>query len=389
MRIDVVSIFPDYLAALDLSLIGRARRDGLLDVRLHDLRDFAHDRHRSVDDTPYGGGAGMVMKPGPWAEALDAVAAEADARPVLIVPGPGGERFTQQSARELATAPWLVFACGRYEGIDERVYEYAADRMDVRVISLGDYVLNGGEVAALAIIEAVARLVPGVIGNAASLDEESHEDGLLEYPVYTKPSQWQGLSVPDVLLSGDHGAIAGWRHEQRLRRTADRRPDLLHASAAAGPSDLALRPAEPGDVGELLTLTHACWLAAGIQNDTLQIPAQHETYESLTASLRTSATYVVRSGDRLVASGRGRLVGEAWEIERLMVAPDLRGRGLGRWVLEELEAHAPAHATSYSLFTGERSEDALRLYRRAGYRRAGEGPAVATVRLRKPRCRRP
>lgn len=229
MRIDVVSIFPEYLAPLDLSLIGKARREGLLDLRVHDLRQWTHDRHRTVDDTPYGGGAGMVMKPQPWSEALDHLAADGDSRPTLIVPGPGGELFTQATARELANADRLVFACGRYEGIDERVYEYAMRDYDVRVLSLGDYVLNGGEVAVLAMVEAIARLLPGVIGNAESLVEESHEDGLLEYPVYTKPAQWNGMSVPEILLSGDHGRIAAWRHRQRLERTAARRPDLFEA----------------------------------------------------------------------------------------------------------------------------------------------------------------
>ena len=235
MRLDVLSIFPEYLAPLDLSLIGKARRDGLLDLRVHDLREFTHDRHRTVDDTPYGGGAGMVMKPQPWSEALDAVAAQADSRPVLIVPGPGGERFTQAIARELAQRPHLVFACGRYEGIDERVYDYAARDYDVHVLSLGDYVLNGGEVAVLAMVEAIARLLPGVIGNAESLVEESHEDGLLEYPVYTKPADWNGRQVPAILLSGDHGRIAAWRHQQRLERTAARRPDMYEAYRAEHP----------------------------------------------------------------------------------------------------------------------------------------------------------
>lgn len=235
MRLDVLSIFPEYLAPLDLSLIGKARRDGLLDLRVHDLREFTHDRHRTVDDTPYGGGAGMVMKPQPWSEALDAVAAQADSRPVLIVPGPGGERFTQAIARELAQRPHLVFACGRYEGIDERVYDYAARDYDVHVLSLGDYVLNGGEVAVLAMVEAIARLLPGVIGNAESLVEESHEDGLLEYPVYTKPADWNGHQVPEILLSGDHGRIAAWRHQQRLERTAARRPDMYEAYRAEHP----------------------------------------------------------------------------------------------------------------------------------------------------------
>ncbi len=228
LRIDVVSIFPEYLAPLDLSLIGKAQRDGLLEVHTHDLRAFTHDRHRTVDATPYGGGAGMVMKPEPWGEALDHVLASDPTRtPVLVVPGPGGDRFTQPVARELAGADWLVFACGRYEGIDERVVLEYSRRVDLRVLSLGDYVLNGGEVAVLAMTEAIARLVPGVIGNAESLVEESHEDGLLEYPVFTKPASWRGHDVPDVLLSGNHARIAAWRHEQRVTRTAARRPDML------------------------------------------------------------------------------------------------------------------------------------------------------------------
>ncbi|MFE4227209.1 tRNA (guanosine(37)-N1)-methyltransferase TrmD [Arthrobacter sp. NPDC056886] len=254
MRIDVVSIFPEYLAPLELSLIGKARQDGLLDLRVHDLREFTTDRHRTVDDTPYGGGAGMVMKPEPWAQALTAVAAgraeRAEAagqsegagdagvpgapdaagsagKPVLIVPSPAGERFTQATAHELAEEDQLVFACGRYEGIDERVLEWAADHFTVRPMSLGDYVLNGGEVAVLAMVEAIGRLLPGVVGNPESLVEESHSDGLLEYPVYTKPSSWRERDVPAVLLSGNHGKIAQWRRHEQYRRTAERRPDLL------------------------------------------------------------------------------------------------------------------------------------------------------------------
>ena len=245
MRIDVVSIFPEYLAPLELSLIGKARQDGLLDLRVHDLREFTTDRHRTVDDTPYGGGAGMVMKPEPWAQALTAVAAgqaegaeDAGApeaagaagpagKPVLIVPSPAGERFTQATAHELAEEDQLVFACGRYEGIDERVLEWAADHFTVRPMSLGDYVLNGGEVAVLAMVEAIGRLLPGVVGNPESLVEESHSDGLLEYPVYTKPSSWRDRDVPAVLLSGNHGKIAQWRRHEQYRRTAERRPDLL------------------------------------------------------------------------------------------------------------------------------------------------------------------
>lgn len=224
MRIDIVTIFPEFFGVLDVSLLGRARQAGLIDVAVHDLRDYTHDRHRTVDDTPYGGGAGMVMRPEPWGEALDEVL---EPESVVIVPSPAGERFTQAMARELAAAPRLVFACGRYEGIDQRVVEYAASLATAREVSLGDYVLGGGEVAAMAMIEAIGRLVPGVVGNPESLTEESHQDGLLEYPSYTKPAQWRGLHVPPVLLSGDHGAIAAWRREQQLERTRRVRPDLL------------------------------------------------------------------------------------------------------------------------------------------------------------------
>jgi tRNA (guanine37-N1)-methyltransferase len=234
MRIDVVSIFPEYLAPLELSLIGKARQDGILDLHVHDLRSFTTDKHRSVDDTPYGGGAGMVMKPEPWAQALEAVAAAQPGgssddvkKPVLIVPSPAGERFTQKMAYELAEENHLAFACGRYEGIDERVIEWSREHFDVRPVSLGDYVLNGGEVAVLAMVEAIGRLLPGVVGNPESLVEESHSDGLLEYPVYTKPAVWRDREVPAVLLSGNHGKIAQWRRHEQYRRTAARRPDLL------------------------------------------------------------------------------------------------------------------------------------------------------------------
>lgn len=228
MRIDVITIFPDYLAPMGLSLVGKAQTSGLLDLRVHDLRDWTTDRHRTVDDTPYGGGAGMVMKPDVWGSAVDAVAGQGDGqKPVLVVPTPAGELFGQPLARELAEAPWLMFACGRYEGIDARVVEAAGLRMPVWEVSIGDYVLNGGEVAAMVIIEAVTRLIPGVVGNPESLVEESHEDGLLEYPVYTKPPSWRGLDVPEVLLSGHHGRVERWRRDEALRRTADRRPDLL------------------------------------------------------------------------------------------------------------------------------------------------------------------
>jgi tRNA (guanine37-N1)-methyltransferase len=232
MRIDVVTIFPGYFGALDLSLLGKARQSGLIDLNVHDLRSFTHDRHRTVDDTPYGGGAGMVMKPEPWGEALGAVLT-ASADPLVIFPSPAGEVFTQATARDLARETHLVFGCGRYEGIDQRVFDDTAERARVRLISMGDYVLNGGEVAVMAMVEAVGRLIPGVVGNPASLVEESHEDGLLEYPTYTKPATWRGRDVPEVLLSGNHGAIARWRREQQFERTRQVRPDLLGDAADA------------------------------------------------------------------------------------------------------------------------------------------------------------
>jgi tRNA (guanine37-N1)-methyltransferase len=227
VRIDVVTIFPDYLSPLRQSLLGRAIERGDIQLGVHDLRDWTTDRHRTVDDTPYGGGAGMVLKPEPWGRALDALAPAGGPQPRLVLPTPAGRPFTQSVAAELAAEPWLLVGCGRYEGIDGRVAAYAGERMRVAELSIGDYVLAGGEAAALVIVEAVTRLLPGVLGNPASLTEESHSDGLLEYPVYTKPASWRGHDVPPVLLSGDHGAIAAWRRAESLRRTADRRPDLL------------------------------------------------------------------------------------------------------------------------------------------------------------------
>ena len=224
MNVDVITIFPGYLAPLELSLIGRARAAGLVQVTVHDLRTWTHDVHRTVDDTPYGGGPGMVMRPDPWGEALDALG-----EGHLVVPSPAGAPFTQAKAHELAAEPHLIFACGRYEGIDQRVLDHFATRMPVTELSLGDYVLFGGEVAVLVILEAVVRLLPGVLGNADSLVDESHADGLLEAPLYTKPPVWRALPVPEILRSGDHGRIARWRRDQALLRTARRRPDLLAA----------------------------------------------------------------------------------------------------------------------------------------------------------------
>src|SRR5215470_259869 len=268
MRIDAITIFPGYLAPLREALLGKAIARGLIELYVHDLRDYTHDVHRAVDDAPYGGGPGMVMKPQVWGEALNAVCGLEDRpslapedqallasedrpslapedqpslapgsrplpaparRPVLIVPTPAGRPLTQAIANEYASQPWLVFACGRYEGIDQRVIEDAARRMPVDEVSIGDYVLVGGEAAVLVIAEAVARLLPGVLGNPASAREDSHVDGLLEGPSYTRPEQWRGLTVPPVLRSGDHGAIARWRRDQAIERTFRNRPDLISA----------------------------------------------------------------------------------------------------------------------------------------------------------------
>lgn len=330
MRIDAVSIFPEYLAALDLSLVGKARKGGLLDLRVHDLRDWTHDRHRTVDDTPYGGGAGMVMRPEPWGEALDAIVPAAPTSPPrLIVPTPAGRPFDQAVAYELASEPWLVFACGRYEGIDARVAEQAATRMRVDEISIGDYVLNGGEVAVLVIVEAVARLLPGVIGNPDSLAEESHTAGLLEYPVYTKPPAWRGYDVPAVLLSGDHGAIARWRQQESVRRTAERRPDLL-ARWASGGAEGAVRfePAAEQDAGELVTLR----LATGADGTAATVGDQ---IAELAGRIGEGGVWKAVAGGRIVGAVATRDSGR--QVEWLVVVPDREDDGVAALLLAAVD----------------------------------------------------
>ena len=293
LRLDVITIFPDYLRALDLSLIGRAAGEGLIDLRVHDLRGWTRDRHRTVDDTPLGGGAGMVMKPDVWGEALDEVlslpadaaaareSAAARGRRVLVVPTPSGGVFTQRTAEDLARADHIVFACGRYEGIDARVAEhYRAAGVEVAELSIGDYVLSGGEAAALVMIEAIARLRPGVLGNPDSVVEESHgASGLLEQEVYTRPVAWRGLDVSRArpeLLSGDHARIARLRRDRAIARTIARRPDMIARlrpddldaadraalarggwavpDGAAGPIELVVRPAVGADLADLVDL---------------------------------------------------------------------------------------------------------------------------------------
>jgi tRNA (guanine37-N1)-methyltransferase len=260
VRIDIITIFPEYFGPLSVSLIGKAADRGDITFGVHDLRDSAHDLHRTVDDAPFGGGPGMVMKPEPWGEALAAVLArrgdppqpgalqaedgptiEPAAGPLLVIPTPTGVPFTQQTAERYASEVWLIFACGRYEGIDARVAEDAQTRMRVEEVSIGDYVLAGGEPAVLVMAEAVCRLLPGVLGNAESAADDSFGAGLLEGPAYTRPRVWLGRDVPAVLLSGDHAAIARWRRDAALRRTAQNRPDLIARLVRVAPDLLDAR----------------------------------------------------------------------------------------------------------------------------------------------------
>lgn len=228
MKIDVVSVFPDYLAPLKLSLIGKAIEDGLIELAVHDLRDYAHDKHKTVDDSPYGGGPGMVMKPEPWGEVLDELVNDES---ILIIPTPSGKPFSQKLAQEYSNAGHLVFACGRYEGIDARVAQHYKNKIRVDEVSIGDYVLAGGEVAVLVIVEALARLIPGVLGNSESHQDDSFAIGqmenLIEGPVFTRPPSWRDLEVPEVLLSGDHKKVAEWKLAQAKEKTTRIRPDLI------------------------------------------------------------------------------------------------------------------------------------------------------------------
>ena len=383
LRADVVTIFPEYLAPLRLSLIGKAIDAGLVGLGVHDLRSWTHDRHRTVDDTPYGGGAGMVMRPEPWGAALEAVVPPGSAGTTrLVVPTPSGRRFTQAVASELAAEQHLVFACGRYEGIDARVTADAATRMRVEEISIGDYVLNGGEAAVLVILEAVVRLLPGVVGNPASLTEESYaaeHDGLLEGPVYTRPTRWRGLDVPPVLLSGNHAAIAAWRRAQALERTRRVRPDLA-PTGLDGVAGVVVTTASPADAGELFTLQRAAFVAEGRINDSYEIPPLTQTLDELAASLRTPGTVLVaRDGTRIVATVRGTLRDDGtWWVSRLMVAPDQQRRGLGSALLRQVLDAAPTGAPA-GLLTGAASRRNLDLYRRFGFRVVEQGVDEAGV----------
>lgn len=231
MRIDIVSVFPEYLEPLNLSLVGKAIERTQIELYVHDLRDFTSDVHRTVDDAPFGGGPGMVMKAEPWAQCIDSLIDAGEGNPELIIPTPSGNVFKQSDAQDLSQAEWLIIACARYEGIDSRVADYYRERIKVRELSIGDYVLAGGEAAALVMVEATARLIPGVLGNPTSAVDDSFSDsnqGLLEGPVYTRPENWRGEEVPSVLLSGNHSEIRKWREAKSKERTQEKRPELLN-----------------------------------------------------------------------------------------------------------------------------------------------------------------
>ncbi len=442
MRIDILSIFPDYLAPLELSLIGRAAgTDGPLRLQIHDLRTWTNDPHRTVDDSPAGGGAGMVMKPDVWGRAIDDTLAAgishcaAPARPdgtpgqepraVLALPTPSGIPLTQRMVEDLAGADHLVIACGRYEGIDARVAEHFSERVETIEYSLGDYVLNGGEVAALALVEAVARLLPGVVGNPASLEEESHgAAGLLEYPVYTRPVRWRGLEVPEVLLGGHHANISRWRRDRALERTAARRPDMLAALAPeqvvkgdhevlarlgwgltpAGLSRLTIRPATSDDAPRLASLAAATFpLACPPELEEEAVAAfiaEHLTVERFGEYLTDPARYLVVVGEYegsqeaagYTLSVLPRTADEApyaadvaavvperptAELSKIYVRPQFHSNGLGRALMSAtLEALAAVRVEGEALSavwlgTNARNRRAQRFYGRCGFERRG------------------
>lgn len=370
-RIDVVTIFPEFFAALDVSLIGKARAAGTLAVGVHDLRGWTTDRHRTVDDTPAGGGAGMVMRPDVWGQALDDVLADEAA--TLIIPTPGGEPFTQALARDLAETigggGQMVIACGRYEGIDARVSAHYGQRVRVREVSIGDYVLNGGEVAAMVMVEAVARLIPGVVGNPDSLVEESHgPEGLLEYPVYTAPREWRGLAIPDVLSSGDHRRIAAWRRAQALRRTAEVRPDLL-----AG-REVTVRRGRAGDAQDLhdvaaRTFPLACPPSVSAQEAHAFViehlsAAQFRTW----ARARGTILLVAELAEVVVGYTLVHLAGERADLNKFYVLPEHHGGGVSGALMTATLTHAAkAGARSIWLGVNQLNERAQRFYRRHGF----------------------
>ena len=435
MRIDIVSVFPRFFDVLELSLLGKAQERGILDVVAHDLRDWTDDPHRTVDDTPAGGGAGMVMRPDVWGKALDEVigadAASGEGDVVLAIPTPAGEPLTQRACEELSRAERIVVACGRYEGIDARVASEYSERPGVRVFeySLGDYVLNGGEVAAVALVEAVGRLLPGMVGNPESLLEESHgAAGLLEYPVYTRPTVWRRREIPEVLTSGNHGAVARWRRDRAIERTIERRPDMIEkinaaslgkkerrALAAHGylapakeahPARAEVRRAAAADVPELASLAAKTFPDAcpkGMPKQDIDafiaenLGEEHfERYVEdpgcLTMALEVggrllgySLTYLPEDGgvsgaDRgapvdAVVAGRPRR-GPLVELSKFYLDRSLRGRGAGSLLWEATRAELQEWAENWPepyvwLGTNEKNTRARQAYRGLGFEFVG------------------
>lgn len=404
-RIDVVSIFPAYLDVLDLSLLGRARAQGDLRVVVHDLRDWTTDRHRTVDDTPAGGGAGMVMRPDVWGRAIDDLLAGTGTDTggtTIIVPSPAGEPFTQRVAEELAAdvarGTSIIVACGRYEGIDARVgAHYAAAGVPVRELSIGDYVLNGGEVAAVVMIEAIGRLLPGVVGNPDSLVEESHGSaGLLEYPVYTQPADWRGLEIPEVLRSGDHARIARWRRARSVQRTATVRPDLLAAH------EVTVRRAKPADAPELADVAAATFLLACPSGFPPEAAAEfiaanltethfrrwarsrrHQVWLAEIAGAVVGYTLVVLDAPGPIATGEagradrgeepGGPAGRIGDLSKVYVRGEHHGAGIaGRLLEATLAGAARAGMSSLWLGVNQRNARAQAFYRRHGFEITGE-----------------
>ncbi|MFV0426240.1 MAG: tRNA (guanosine(37)-N1)-methyltransferase TrmD [Beutenbergiaceae bacterium] len=390
-RIDVVTVFPDYLTPLDLSLVGKARQRGLVNIGVHDLREWTTDRHRTVDDTPTGGGAGMVMRPDVWGAGIDAVLDMASGPHLLILPTPAGDRLSQRDVEQwaalVAAGGQLVVACGRYEGIDARVAEHYADTpVQVREISLGDYVLNGGEVAALAMTEAVVRLLPGVLGNPESVVEESHgTDGLLEYPVYTQPASWRGITVPEVLRSGDHQAIAVWRRAKAVERTARRRPDLLESHP------VGIRPARPADAPALAALAAATFpLACPPWMPRAEIDAhidQHLSLPRFRSYLKDRSRWLLLAHVADVAVGYTMsVVGEpvdpevaaavplrpTAELSKCYVRAEHHGRGIaGQLMAATLTAARERQLPGIWLGVNEDNDQAKRFYAKHGFVRVG------------------
>ncbi len=427
MRVDVVTIFPSYFEPLRLSLLGRALAAGTLELAVHDLRHWATDRHHTVDDAPLGGGAGMVMRPDVWGRALEDVLGagprEGAGRTVLAIPTPSGIPLDQRTVEDLATAGHLVIACGRYEGIDARVAEHYSRRVEVLEYSIGDYVLNGGEAAALVLVEAVARLLPGVLGNPASLAEESHgAAGLLEYPVYTRPASWRGLDVPDVLLSGHHARIARWRRDRALERTARRRPDMFarlhgdqltwedrevlaslgYARTPDGPRRLEVREGRPGEAAALAALAAETFPLACPDDtpagDIAAFIATHLSPERFTEYLSDGERYLV-----LVAELAGELVGYTLsvlprtadeppyaadvaaavplrpvaELSKIYVRGSVHGSGVSQALMDATLARLSARTVDGTplagvwLGTNARNKRARAFYEHAGFRRVG------------------